>query len=250
MVPPLGAHLAMRWHERHRGEPLAEPFPRERCEGLQQFATMQALDNAMGRLSDKHRMALEQRFRAGLEGAALADVLHVSEDDLPALMDAACEALDKQLAADTAVMLRPMPPLLRLSPSRPLRQFAALAGPLYAADESQAGLLAAAKEAIAIDRHDQVLRLIAPDETLPSLRFVRAQALARTHGPRGSFDILGFTPGGAGFCRGRRLACGLARGSAAEFGLVYRRLVAIGTTRRYPGVVDFGHRFRRAERRP
>ena len=98
----LGAHLAMRWHERHKGEPLAEAFPRERCEGLQQYATMQALDNAMGRLKDKHRMALEQRYRGGLQGAALAEVLHVSQDELPALMDAALAALDSLLAQDSA----------------------------------------------------------------------------------------------------------------------------------------------------
>jgi len=98
----LGAHLAMRWHERHKGEPLAEAFPRGRCEGLQQYATMQAVDNAMGRLKDKHRMALEQRYRGGLQGAALADVLHVPADQLPALMDAALEAFDQLLAADSA----------------------------------------------------------------------------------------------------------------------------------------------------
>ena len=98
----LGAHLAMRWHDRHKGVPLAEPFPRERCEGLQQYATMQALDNAMGRMSDKHRMALEQRYRGGLQGAALADVLHVSVDELPVLMDAAFSALDNLLAQDAA----------------------------------------------------------------------------------------------------------------------------------------------------
>lgn len=94
----LGAHLAMRWHERHKGEPLAEAFPRDRCEGLQQHATMQALDNALGRLSDKHRMALEQRYRAGLQGAALAAVLHVTEGQEEALVSAALEALDQSLS--------------------------------------------------------------------------------------------------------------------------------------------------------
>ncbi|TVR43835.1 MAG: sigma-70 family RNA polymerase sigma factor [Planctomycetota bacterium] len=95
----LGAHLAMRWHERHRGEPLAEAFPRNRCEGLQQHATMQALDNALGRLSDKQRMALEQRYRAGLVGAALAQVLHLQPGQEDEMVNQALEALDAALSS-------------------------------------------------------------------------------------------------------------------------------------------------------
>ena len=47
-------------------------------------------------------MALQQRYRGGLQGAALAEVLHVSQNELPALMDAALAALDSLLAQDSA----------------------------------------------------------------------------------------------------------------------------------------------------
>lgn len=94
----IGAHLAMRWHARHKGEALVEAFPRERCESLQQHATMQALDNALGRLSDKQRMALEQHFRGGLSGPALAQALHVSEGAEEDALNQALEALDQELS--------------------------------------------------------------------------------------------------------------------------------------------------------
>lgn len=94
----IAANLAMRWHSRHQGEPLVEAFPRERCEGMQQFATMQALDNALGTLGDRHRMALEQRYRGGLDGESLALALHVAPDAVDAVVEEALEALDKALA--------------------------------------------------------------------------------------------------------------------------------------------------------
>ncbi|TVR13685.1 MAG: RNA polymerase sigma factor [Planctomycetota bacterium] len=94
----IAANLALRWHRRHQGEPLVEAFPRERCEGMQQYATMQALDNALGNLQDRQRMALEQHYRGGLEGEALAAALHVPPDDVDGVVQEALEALDKALA--------------------------------------------------------------------------------------------------------------------------------------------------------
>ncbi len=72
----IGGQLALRWHEEHPDEKLREPFPSERCEGDEQTARMRALQDALRHLNEAQRMALDQRFRAGLSGAQLAEALH------------------------------------------------------------------------------------------------------------------------------------------------------------------------------
>ena len=49
----------------------------------------------MGKLPEKERMALEQRFRAGLQGEELAEVLHTQEKDADLLVEKALQHLQE-----------------------------------------------------------------------------------------------------------------------------------------------------------
>lgn len=91
----IGAKLAMGWHSRHKGEPLWEEFPIERCKD-EDAPNMQALDRAMGYLPEASRMALEQRFRAGLTGDDLGKVLHLSAQKAEEAVDRALVELESQ----------------------------------------------------------------------------------------------------------------------------------------------------------
>jgi len=96
----VGANLALRWHNKHKGSTGQKGrFPVERCGQQEDLAdSMQRVESAMGRLSEQHRMALEQRFRAALEGAALSEALHLDEEDAEALVDEALVQLHQHLA--------------------------------------------------------------------------------------------------------------------------------------------------------
>lgn len=99
----LGANIAVRWHHRHRQEPLvAESFPRERCADEVQFQRMQRLETALGRLDNARRMALEQRFRGAVQGEALAETLHCPVELVDDQLDAALEALVQRLVESDA----------------------------------------------------------------------------------------------------------------------------------------------------
>jgi RNA polymerase sigma factor (sigma-70 family) len=88
----IAGQVALRWHREHEGDALAESFPIERCPDAAQRAKLDRLESALGLLTDAQRMALEQRYRAGLEGAALAEVLHSDEARAARQVD---EALDE-----------------------------------------------------------------------------------------------------------------------------------------------------------
>jgi RNA polymerase sigma factor (sigma-70 family) len=93
----IGGQLALRWHEEHPDEKLREPFPRERCDDDAQAARMRSLQEALRQLSEAQRMALDQRFRAGLNGPDLAEVLHCDPAAAEVLVEQALEALARAL---------------------------------------------------------------------------------------------------------------------------------------------------------
>ena len=64
----MGGSVTMRWYKRHHGEGISGEFPIDRIEDSEQAEEIAAIDKALGKLPEKQRMALEQRFRAGLEG--------------------------------------------------------------------------------------------------------------------------------------------------------------------------------------
>lgn len=95
----VGAHLALRWYREHRDEPLTEPFPVDRVGGdAGQSARMEQLEAALGALTDGQRMAVEQRFRGGLEGGDLSEVLHSDAAKSARLLEDALVALERALA--------------------------------------------------------------------------------------------------------------------------------------------------------
>lgn len=77
----IGAAQAMKWHKVHKDESLVEPFPTERCQDASEVAEMRRLERALGELSEAHRLALEHRFRGGLDGEELVEALHVEHAD-------------------------------------------------------------------------------------------------------------------------------------------------------------------------
>lgn len=90
----MGGSVTMRWHKRHHDEGISGEFPVQRCDGLEHAKEIVALDAALGKLPEKERMALEQRFRAGLEGEDLAEVLHLSVEDVNKLVQNGLRHLD------------------------------------------------------------------------------------------------------------------------------------------------------------
>jgi RNA polymerase sigma-70 factor (ECF subfamily) len=94
----LGAHLTMRWYSKNKGQPLAGGFPDSRCADDAEREDMDALETGLGKLPENLRMALEQRYRAGLEGEELAKVLHLADADAAeALVSEALAQLDAEL---------------------------------------------------------------------------------------------------------------------------------------------------------
>lgn len=89
----LGGSVTMRWYKRHHDEGISGAFPVERVPSEFAAPALAALDKAMGELPEKERMALEQRFRAGLEGEELAEVLHIKKADAERLLDKALQHL-------------------------------------------------------------------------------------------------------------------------------------------------------------
>jgi RNA polymerase sigma-70 factor (ECF subfamily) len=96
----VGAGLALRWRNDHPDEKLKEPFPEERCpDGPEQVERMRRLQDALRRLAEPERMALEQRFRGGLAGKELGDALHLDAAAAEAALERALAALDRELGA-------------------------------------------------------------------------------------------------------------------------------------------------------
>ena len=92
----IGAHLALRWYREHSDEKLAEGFPPELVgSDPARQRRMDRLENALASLSDAQRMALEQRFRAGLAGEGLAEALHLEVGKAERLVDDALTALER-----------------------------------------------------------------------------------------------------------------------------------------------------------
>lgn len=90
----MGGSVTMSWYKRNHGEGLSGEFPVQRVSESAQAKDIAAVDKALGTLPEKERMALEQRFRAGLEGEDLAEVLHKSESDADALLEKALAHLN------------------------------------------------------------------------------------------------------------------------------------------------------------
>lgn len=89
-----GAALAKHWHREHPDEPLAEPFPSERLPAEPARAQrMGSLDAALAALPESQRMALEYRFRGGLDGDELAEALHLGREEAAAAVEQALAAL-------------------------------------------------------------------------------------------------------------------------------------------------------------
>lgn len=92
----VGAHLALRWYREHSDEKLAEGFPAERVGAdPERQRRMDRLENALAAVTDAQRMALEQHFRGGLAGEALAEALHLEPAKAERLVDDALTALDR-----------------------------------------------------------------------------------------------------------------------------------------------------------
>lgn len=92
----MGGSVTMRWYKRNHGEGISGDFPIQRVEGGQ-AEELASLDKALGKLPEKKRMALEQRFRAGLQGEALAEVLHATVEDADKLVEESLQLLQKNL---------------------------------------------------------------------------------------------------------------------------------------------------------
>jgi len=95
----IGASLAMQWKSDHPGESIKEPFPESRCADAVQLARMRKLQEGLQKLAEPERMALEQRFRAGLQDEALAEVLHCDAGKAQELVERALSALGRHLDA-------------------------------------------------------------------------------------------------------------------------------------------------------
>lgn len=75
----LAAELARIWHRDHPDESLRGSFPYECCPDEASRERMRWLEQALDRLNDKARMAIEHRFRGGLDDEALAEAMHVAD---------------------------------------------------------------------------------------------------------------------------------------------------------------------------
>jgi DNA-directed RNA polymerase specialized sigma24 family protein len=96
----LAAGQARRWRAEHPHEPLAEAFPAERCADPAQSARMRRLDEALARLGEAERLALEQHWRGGLSGPALAAALHLpSAAEAEAQIARALDALEQAMGS-------------------------------------------------------------------------------------------------------------------------------------------------------
>jgi RNA polymerase sigma-70 factor (ECF subfamily) len=95
----LGASFAIQWKTEHPQERIKEPFPESRCGDTEQLLRMRHLQEGLQRLSEQERMALEQRFRGGLTGEALAEVLHCDVATAEELVERALIALGRSLDA-------------------------------------------------------------------------------------------------------------------------------------------------------
>lgn len=99
----MAASVALRWHRRHPDEELERPLPDAVLQAAGTRAeAVQRLDAAMGSLSAEQRMAVEQRYRGGLQGADLAEVLHCSPEQAEQLVHQAVLALALALESDDA----------------------------------------------------------------------------------------------------------------------------------------------------
>ena len=95
----IGANLALRWHNKHKHEKLVGAFPSARCGGDDELVhEMQRIESALAKLDEADRMALEQRFRGGLDGEALAEALHKTPVEVDQAVDRALERLALRLA--------------------------------------------------------------------------------------------------------------------------------------------------------
>jgi DNA-directed RNA polymerase specialized sigma24 family protein len=87
----------MKWRQENPGEKLKEPFPAERCSSPEQIDAMRRLQDALRRLPEAQRMALEQRFRGSLSGEALGEALHLDPSAADAQVERALADLDREL---------------------------------------------------------------------------------------------------------------------------------------------------------
>lgn len=94
----IGANLALRWHGKHKHEKLTGGFPVDRCAGDDDLVhEMMRIEAALAKLDEADRMALEQRFRGGLDGQLLAEALHKSPAEADEAVDRALERLALRL---------------------------------------------------------------------------------------------------------------------------------------------------------
>jgi RNA polymerase sigma-70 factor (ECF subfamily) len=91
----IAGAVAMRWAREHPDEPVEGPFPLDRvpARGLDSAGRLAELDQAIGRLPEQQRMALELRWRGGLTDESLAAALRLSVSDAVRLAEQAEEAL-------------------------------------------------------------------------------------------------------------------------------------------------------------
>lgn len=91
----VGGNVALQWGRRHAQEPMAESFPADRCHGDKELLKrMQTVEAALDRLNDQQRMAVEQRFRGGMDSASLQEALHISAAEVDRLLAESLAILD------------------------------------------------------------------------------------------------------------------------------------------------------------
>lgn len=94
----IGANLALLWYREHQNERLTEPFPAKRCGSDPKVADrMNRIEEALGKLSDAQRMALEQHYRGGMRDETLSESMHMDLNAARKLLDEALLALDRAL---------------------------------------------------------------------------------------------------------------------------------------------------------
>ena len=93
-----GGNLALQWSRKHPDEPVAAPFPANRCGNEPELtACMTRLDAAIGTLPDAQRMLLEHHFRGQVDLTVLAAGMHLQREQIEVMLEEALIALDRAL---------------------------------------------------------------------------------------------------------------------------------------------------------
>lgn len=91
----IGGGLAMKWAREHPDAAIESPIPPGRLQSTS-AVDITRLDQRIGLLDESQRMALELRWRAGMDDAALASAMRCSEEAARRMADEAEERLVRE----------------------------------------------------------------------------------------------------------------------------------------------------------